>query len=216
MLPLDFKQKMAGLLSGSEYDEFIESFERDEENVRALRINKEKCERSEAVIHNAIGVDAEGVPWEERGFYYSDDKTPGKHPYHEAGLYYIQEPSAMAPVHFLDPKPGERVLDLCAAPGGKTTQIADRMKGLKFFPRMLSGLELKMPWFLMKIQGICPKCLRAILKRSWWMLHVPVKECSGKMTMPRANGALRMSFCVQKGRRKFWTMLQRCLFQVAV
>ncbi|MBQ7614899.1 MAG: RsmB/NOP family class I SAM-dependent RNA methyltransferase [Butyrivibrio sp.] len=130
MLPLDFKQKMAGLLSGSEYDEFIESFERDEENVRALRINKEKCERSEAVIHNAIGVDAEGVPWEERGFYYSDDKTPGKHPYHEAGLYYIQEPSAMAPVHFLDPKPGERVLDLCAAPGGKTTQIADRMKGM--------------------------------------------------------------------------------------
>ncbi|MBO5620418.1 MAG: RsmB/NOP family class I SAM-dependent RNA methyltransferase, partial [Butyrivibrio sp.] len=52
---------------------------------------------------------------------------PGKHPYHEAGLYYIQEPSAMAPVHFLDPKPGDKVLDLCAAPGGKSTQIACRM-----------------------------------------------------------------------------------------
>lgn len=57
---------------------------------------------------------------------------PGRHPFHEAGVYYIQEPSAMAVVTFLDPKPGESVLDLCAAPGGKTTQIASRMQGRGF------------------------------------------------------------------------------------
>ena len=57
------------------------------------------------------------------------DCEPGKHLYHEAGLYYIQEPSAMLPAVLLDPKPGERILDLCAAPGGKSTQIASAMKG---------------------------------------------------------------------------------------
>lgn len=70
----------------------------------------------------------EPVPWEENGFYYTQD-GPGRHPYHEAGVYYIQEPSAMAPAVFLGVQPGERVLDLCAAPGGKTTQIAGKMQG---------------------------------------------------------------------------------------
>lgn len=67
------------------------------------------------------------VPWESDGFYYDPAIRPGKHPFHEMGLYYIQEPSAMSAVPLLDPQPGERVLDLCAAPGGKTTQIAGRM-----------------------------------------------------------------------------------------
>ena len=57
------------------------------------------------------------------------EDQPGKHPWHEAGLYYIQEPSAMAPVTLLSPQPGERILDLCAAPGGKSTQIASAMEG---------------------------------------------------------------------------------------
>ena len=50
-------------------------------------------------------------------------------PYHEAGVYYIQEPSAMAPAEYLMAEPGERILDLCAAPGGKSTQIACSMQG---------------------------------------------------------------------------------------
>jgi 16S rRNA C967 or C1407 C5-methylase (RsmB/RsmF family)/NOL1/NOP2/fmu family ribosome biogenesis protein len=69
------------------------------------------------------------VPWCPTGFYYDPETRPGLHPYHAAGAYYLQEPSAMAPAELLDPQPGERVLDLCAAPGGKTTQIAGKLAG---------------------------------------------------------------------------------------
>ena len=69
------------------------------------------------------------VPWAENGYYYQQGDQPGKHPFHEAGVYYIQEPSAMAPAELLEAKPGERVLDLCAAPGGKSTQIAAKLQG---------------------------------------------------------------------------------------
>lgn len=71
----------------------------------------------------------EKVPWALEGFYYNKDEHPGKSVYHEAGCYYIQEPSAMSAVEVLDPKPGERVFDMCAAPGGKSTQIAGRLMG---------------------------------------------------------------------------------------
>nr|WP_296465788.1 RsmF rRNA methyltransferase first C-terminal domain-containing protein [uncultured Acetatifactor sp.] len=69
------------------------------------------------------------VPWAEDGYYYEAPDQPGKHPFHEAGVYYIQEPSAMAPAGLLDVRPGERILDLCAAPGGKSVQIAGKLGG---------------------------------------------------------------------------------------
>ena len=72
------------------------------------------------------------IPWVEECYYYEGGARPGKHPYHEAGLYYIQEPSAMAVVELLDPQPGETILDLCAAPGGKSSHIASRLKGRGF------------------------------------------------------------------------------------
>jgi 16S rRNA C967 or C1407 C5-methylase (RsmB/RsmF family) len=69
------------------------------------------------------------VPWCPEGFVIEDLETrPGLHPYHAAGLYYLQDPSAMAAAILLDPQPGEWVLDLAAAPGGKTTHIAARMR----------------------------------------------------------------------------------------
>ena len=122
-LPEDFVFRMRDLLK-EEYRAFIDSYEDD--RVQGLRVNSLK-----------IGVDKfkrispfsiESVPWSENGFYYSSDERPGRHPYHEAGLYYIQEPSAMAVGELVDPKPGEKVLDLCASPGGKTTHMASKME----------------------------------------------------------------------------------------
>ena len=71
----------------------------------------------------------EPVPWAENGYYLPLDSWAGASPLHEAGAYYIQEPSAMVPAAALKPEPGDRVLDLCAAPGGKSTQLAAYMEG---------------------------------------------------------------------------------------
>ena len=71
----------------------------------------------------------ESIPWAENGFYLPLASQAGSAPLHEAGAYYLQEPSAMVPAAMLRPRPGERVLDLCAAPGGKSTQLAAYMQG---------------------------------------------------------------------------------------
>lgn len=123
MLPEAFLQRMEAQL-GSEYPAFLESLERP--RAVALRFNPMKGERP---VLPFVGAP---VLWEPEGFYYDPETRPGLHVYHEAGVYYLQEASAMAPVALLDPKPGERVCDLCAAPGGKTTQIAGRMLGQGF------------------------------------------------------------------------------------
>lgn len=123
MLPEAFLNRMKRQL-GEEYPAFLESLERP--RAVALRFNPLKGERP------ALDFVQAQVPWEPEGFYYAPEARPGLHPYHEAGVYYLQEASAMAPVSLLDPQPGERVCDLCAAPGGKSTQIAGRMGGEGF------------------------------------------------------------------------------------
>ncbi len=73
------------------------------------------------------------VPWAKGAYFVEGDARPGLSPLHEGGLFYMQEPSALTAVTALDPQPGERVLDLCAAPGGKSTQIAALMAGQGLF-----------------------------------------------------------------------------------
>ena len=123
MLPQAFLQRIQAQL-GDEYEDFLQSLERP--RAVALRFNPLKGERPKLPF---VG---ENVPWESQGFYYDPAARPGLHPYHEAGVYYLQEASAMSAVAMLDPQPGERVCDLCAAPGGKSTQIAGRMAGEGF------------------------------------------------------------------------------------
>lgn len=123
MLPQEFLDRMKYQLR-EEYPAFLESLERP--RAVALRFNPLKGEMPELPF---VG---DPVPWERAGYYYDPDARPGLHPFHEAGVYYLQEASAMAPVALLDPQPGETVCDLCAAPGGKTTQIAGRMAGEGF------------------------------------------------------------------------------------
>ena len=124
MLPELFLQRMKAQL-GPEYEEFLKSLERP--RAVALRMNPLKGDQIPDLPF--LG---NPVPWEPMGYYYDPEARPGLHVYHEAGVYYLQEASAMAPVSLLDPQPGERVCDLCAAPGGKTSQIAGRMLGEGF------------------------------------------------------------------------------------
>ena len=123
-LPEKFEERMKELL-GEEFPAFLESYEYGP--YQALRINTCKIPLQEFQRLSPFAL--RPVPWAQNGFYYGGEDRPGKHPWHEAGLYYIQEPSAMAVGVLAGALPGERVLDLCAAPGGKTTQLADAMKG---------------------------------------------------------------------------------------
>jgi NOL1/NOP2/sun family putative RNA methylase len=123
MLPEAFLQRIKVQL-GEEYDAFLQSLERP--RAVALRFNPLKGEIP------ALPFVGGNVPWESMGYYYDPAARPGLHPYHEAGVYYLQEASAMSAVALLDPQPGERVCDLCAAPGGKSTQISGRMRGEGF------------------------------------------------------------------------------------
>ena len=99
-LPEAFREKMKHLL-GDEYDSFIDSYEKD--RVQGLRRNPLKV--SEEEFDRICPFELKKIPWVREGYYYKAEERPGKHPYHEAGLYYIQEPSAMAVVELLDPKP---------------------------------------------------------------------------------------------------------------
>ena len=123
MLPKEFLARMERQL-GEEYPDYLASLQRP--RAAALRFNPLKGEPPR------VPFGLTPVPWEPMGFYFDPDARPGLHPYHEAGVYYLQEASAMAPVVLLAPQPGERVCDLCAAPGGKSTQIAGRMRGEGF------------------------------------------------------------------------------------
>ena len=122
MLPEGFTKRMQALL-GADFDAFAASYDRP--RSVGLRLNPLKTDAPPALAQFGLSP----VPWAENGFYYDGASRPGLSPYHDAGLYYLQEPSAMAPAGLLDVHPGERVLDLCAAPGGKSTQLAAALRG---------------------------------------------------------------------------------------
>lgn len=124
MLPQQFLDRMEKML-GEEYPDFLVGY--DQPKHYSLRVNHLKG--TDKALEEKTDFLLKKVPWTDNGYYYKDVDRPGKHPFHEAGAYYIQEASAMAPAVYLNAQPGERILDLCAAPGGKSTQIADAMKG---------------------------------------------------------------------------------------
>ncbi|WP_255570154.1 RsmB/NOP family class I SAM-dependent RNA methyltransferase [Cohnella sp. CFH 77786] len=123
-LPQEFIRVMRELLR-EEADAFFASY--DKPRTSGLRANGLKL--APARLRDMSDMARAPVPWAEGGFYTEEEDRPGKHPHYHLGLYYIQEPSAMLPAELLDVRPGHRVLDLCAAPGGKTTQLAAKLRG---------------------------------------------------------------------------------------
>ncbi|SEK36643.1 16S rRNA C967 or C1407 C5-methylase, RsmB/RsmF family [Pseudobutyrivibrio ruminis] len=123
-LPIDFVNRMEQDL-GPDFHAFLRSY--DENKISALRFNPIKADDAAkaTISHMLTG----SVDWSPNGYYYDEDQRPGLHPYHSAGVYYIQDASAQLPVEMLSPNPGDFCLDLCAAPGGKSTQIAGYLDG---------------------------------------------------------------------------------------
>ena len=124
-LPDGFLECMKDTLK-DDYAEYLEYLYKTP--FRGLRVNTLKADVS--FIRNNIGFETEPLPFCDKGFYIDNDlQGVGNHPYHHCGAVYLQEPSAMSAVTVLDVKPGDKVLDLCAAPGGKSTQIAAELQG---------------------------------------------------------------------------------------
>ena len=123
-LPEAFLKEMEQLL-GDEYEAYIKSYE--EAWKPGLRVNTLKITPEE--FKNMSHLELTPVDWTEKGFYYPDTERPARHPFYYAGLYYLQEPSAMAPAAVLPVEPGDKVLDVCAAPGGKSTELAAKLQG---------------------------------------------------------------------------------------
>lgn len=123
-LPQSFLDSMKEIL-GEDYEAFLTGFDGQRQyglRVNTLKMNLEEFERI-APFH------LKKVPWISNGYFYNAEDVPAKHPFYSAGLYYLQEPSAMTPASRLKVQPGERVLDLCAAPGGKATELGAALQG---------------------------------------------------------------------------------------
>ena len=115
-LPEEFLETMKEML-GDEYQAFLDSYE--EPRKYGLRVNTLKISPEE--FQKLAPFHLEPIPWTDNGFYYLEQDQASRHAFYYAGLYYLQEPSAMTPASVLGARPGERILDLCAAPGGKAS-----------------------------------------------------------------------------------------------
>lgn len=120
-LPEKFESRMKTLL-GEDYPDYIKALH--EKPVKAFRVNTDKISLENFEKINPFG--SKRIPYVKNGFYLDEDKA-GNHPFHHAGMIYIQEPGAMMPAEAIDFSPDSKVLDMCAAPGGKSTQLKNKL-----------------------------------------------------------------------------------------
>ncbi len=212
-------------LLGEQADAFQASYL--EPPVAGLRVNTLKIAPDD--LRRRLPYHLKPLPWTQSGFQLAesvDDRlhAPGKHVYHAAGLYYLQEPSAMAVAELLNPKPGEAVLDLCAAPGGKTTHLAAMMGNQGVL--IANETHPKRVWELAenlerwgarntiitneKSSQAGGATGRPISIKFWSMRPAPVKACSARASPPGGIGALNISIIVRSASLRFWFLPPRC------
>ncbi len=124
-LPQEFESRMKEQLGEEEFEAYLKCFEQSSQG--GIRVNTLKLTPQD--FKEISPYPLERIPWIKNGYLYPDSEQPAKHPYYYGGLYYLQEPSAMTPASLLPVTPGDRVLDICAAPGGKSTELAARLCG---------------------------------------------------------------------------------------
>jgi len=154
-LPSTYIDEMTQLL-GLEMPEFLASFEKSPQ--LGLRVNTTKISLEE--FEKTAPFPVKRIPWIPNGFFYQDLIGVSKHPYYFAGLYYLQEPSAMTPARSLPVNPGDCVLDLCAAPGGKATELAAKLQGKGFLiANDISNTRAKALLKNLELFGIANQCV---------------------------------------------------------
>lgn len=120
-LPIEYKERMKSLL-GQEFENYEKAL--NESPVKGFRVNTDKISSEDFNKLNIFST--EKIPYVENGFYLDYEKV-GNHPYHHAGMIYVQEPGAMAPAECIDIQKDWKILDMCAAPGGKSTQLKNKL-----------------------------------------------------------------------------------------
>lgn len=120
-LPLEYSERMKSILR-NEFNSYINAL--NSSPIRAFRVNTDKISLEDFKKINIFSK--EEIPYVENGFYFDYDRI-GNHPYHHAGMIYVQEPGAMAPAECVDIDPDWKILDMCAAPGGKSTQLKNKL-----------------------------------------------------------------------------------------
>lgn len=208
-LPKEFLQGMKELL-GKDYPAFLASYEKP---VHAgLRINTLKGDADE--LKEKLPFQLRQVPWVKNGFFYPPQERPALSPYYYAGLYYIQEPSAMTPASLLPVEPGDLVLDLCAAPGGKATELGAKLNGTGFLlandisnsraKALLKNLErFGIP--NMAVASEPPEKLSGLLPETFDKILVDA-PCSGEGMFHREPG---MAACWREKGPEYYSALQR-------
>ncbi len=198
-LPIVFENRMKDLL-GEEYPAFYASLT-EEREVKGLRVNPVKADA--AALLAALPFEMESIPYVDGGFILPEGSAAGKHPYHHAGAYYMQDPGAMATVAALPEAFWQekelRVLDFCAAPGGKTTQIAARIQPTggavvanEYVPsrsHILAGNVERMGLTNVCVTNLSPKHL-AKCYPDFFDLVVVDAPCSGEGMFRKNNPAL--------------------------
>ncbi len=193
-LPSAFVDRMKDMLGQEEFEAYLASFDHPAE--RAFRINTDKISLADFAAVNPFP--SQPIPYVPTGYYVTYDKI-GHHPFHHAGMIYVQDPGAMATAECLDIQPDWWVLDLCAAPGGKTSQIKNKLgpNGLlianEIIPsrcKILTGNVERLGFTNMATTCLDPARLAALFPQTFDLIMVDA-PCSGEGMFRKDDTAIR-------------------------